>query len=134
MNIENNDDINDFEKLNNHLKFIILSSNLFLNNYGIELNNTNFKDISLLFKQSNILPSLVSTISGIIVIQILLMLNDPDFNNFITSYEKVKININDNETIDKKDDKITNNNFNSLYKNGCFNLASNIHILYDAIF
>ena len=134
LNIENNDDINDFEKLNNHLKFIILSSNLFLNNYGIELNNTNFKDISLLFKQSNILPSLVSTISGIIVIQILLMLNDPDFNNFITSYEKVKININDNETIDKKDDKITNNNFNSLYKNGCFNLASNIHLLYDAIF
>ena len=62
------------------------------------------------------------------------MLNDPDFNNFITSYEKVKININDNETIDKKDDKITNNNFNSLYKNGCFNLASNIHLLYDAIF
>ena len=132
---ENIQNIDDIHKINNQIKFIILASNIKLNNYGI--NNKNINDsISLMLKINNYLPSVLSSISGLVVIQLFNMFNDIYFLDFIKSIKEGRDNkeiINDNskENLNiiniNKDDK---NNI-SFYKNSIFNLASNIYLLYD---
>ena len=126
LDIENNEDINDFSKLNNHLKFIILTSNLILKNYGIKTYNNIYKDISLLFKIDNIFPSTASSISGLVLIQLFSMINDPDFVEFLSSLEGQLNEIKEENII------IRNNNKNSLiFKNANINLGMNIYLFYN---
>ena len=127
LNINDSEDINDFEKMSKHLKFIILTSNLILENYRIASNNNIYKDISLLFKKNNILPSTSSTISGLIIFQILLMFNDLDFIEFILNSEEKgnKIKEENNKPNDEKQFDC------SLYKDISVNLAQNIYLFYN---
>lgn len=126
LDIENNEDINDFSKLNKHLKFIILASNLILKIYGIKTHNNIYKDISFLFKMDTIFPSIVSSISGLVLIQLLTMINDTDFDEFLSSLEE-QIN-----EIKEENIKIKNNNKNSvIFKNANINLGMNIYLFYN---
>ena len=127
LNINDSEDINDFEKMSKHLKFIILTSNLILENYRIVSNNNIYKDISLLFKINNILPSTSTTISGLILFQIVLMFNDLDFIEFILNSEEKgnKIKEENNKPNDEKQFDC------SLYKDISVNLAQNIYLFYN---
>ena len=130
LDINNNEDINDLEKLNNHTKFIILASKLILKSYGIKSYNNIYQDISLLLNIDNILPSTASSISGLIFIQILLMFNEPDFIEFFSSFEENKNEIQENIIIENK------NNIEEdfcIFQNACFNLALNTYLFYNSI-
>ena len=127
LNINDSEDINDFEKMSKHLKFIILTANLILENYGIISNNNIYKDISLLFKINNILPSTSSTISGLILFQILLMFNDLNFIEFISNYEEKGNEIKEENSNSKEEKQF---DF-FLYKDISVNLAQNIYLFYN---
>ena len=135
LNIENNEDINDFAKLNNYLKFLILTSKLIMKNYGIITNNNIYKCISLLFKIDNIFPTVISSISGLILFQILLMFNDSDFIKFFSSSNEKTNEIKEDEI--KEDEIVKENNDNKkngfplIYQNVSFNLGSNIYLFYN---
>ena len=110
--------------MSKHLKFIILTSNLILENYGIVSNNNIYKDISLLFRINNILPSTSSAISGLILFQILLMFNNLEFIS--NSEEKGnKIKKENNKSNEEKQFDC------SLYKDINVNLAQNIYLFYN---
>ena len=145
LNIENNEDINDFAKLNNHLKFLILTSKLIMKNYGIITNNNIYKCISLLFKIDNIFPTVISSISGLILFQILLMFNDSDFIKFFSSSNGKTNKIKEDEIKEdeikedeiKDDEIVKENNDNKesgiplIFKNVSFNLGLNIYLFYN---
>ena len=131
MNYFKKKEINDLSKLNMELKLIILASNIKLSNFGLNINNKN-NAISLLLKLNNILPSVTSAISGLVVIQIFNMLNDLDFINFIQSIKsgnKNELNI-DNKNEENLNKININSDDDSCYKNAIFNLASNMYIFY----
>ena len=119
-------DINNFEKMGNQLKFIIMSSNMFLENYGIKPSNSLYKPISILLNNNNILPTTSSSISALVFLQLLLMFNDQDFIEFISS-SKGK----ENETKDQKYE--IENDCSSMYNNINFNLALNVYLSYNII-
>ena len=125
--IYDNNDINDIDKMSKHLKFIIFVSNLIRENYGIISSNNIYKEISLLFKINNIFPSTSSSISGLILFQLLFMFNDSDFIEFISLKEEEK-----NEIKEEKNEIKKEKNFDfSLYKNISFNSAQNIYLFYN---
>ena len=127
LNLNDNVDINNFEKMNNHLKFIILTADLILNNYGISSYNNIYKEISLLLKINNILPSTASAMSGLTIFQLFLMFNDPDVVELVSSLEENKNEIKEEKNEIKSD--INNNSI--LFRNFSFNLASNIYLFYN---
>ena len=129
LNFENNEDINDFSKLNNHLKFLILTSKLIMKNYGISTYNNIYQYISLLFKIDNIFPTTISSISGLILFQILLMFNNSDLIKFFSSTDE-KINEIKENTI-KENNEIKECEINSIFQNASFNLSSNIYLFYN---
>ena len=129
LNFENNEDINDFSKLNNHLKFLILTSKLIMKNYGITTYNNIYQYISLLFKIDNIFPTTISSISGLILFQILLMFNNSDLIKFFSSTDE-KINEIKEKTI-KENNVIKECEINSIFQNASFNLSSNIYLFYN---
>ena len=127
LNLNDNVDINNFEKMNNHLKFIILTADLILNNYGISSYNNIYKEISLLLKINNILPSTASAMSGLTIFQLFLMFNDPDVVELVSSLEENKNEIKE----EKNEIKSDINNNSMLFRNFSFNLASNIYLFYN---
>ena len=127
LDINDSADINDFKKMSKHLQFIILTSNLILENYGILSNNNIYKDISLLFKINNILPSVSSSISGLLLFQLLLIFNDLDFIEFISNSEEKGNEIKEENNKLKEEKKFDC----SLYKNFSVNLAQNIFLFYN---
>ena len=112
-------DINNFEKMGKQLKFIILSSNIFLENYGIRPSNSLYKPISKLLNNNNILPTTSSSISALVFFQLLLMFNDPDFIEFMSLSEG-------------KGNEIKCD-YSSMYNNINFNLALNVYLSYNII-
>ena len=103
-----------------------MTSNLILKIYGIKTHNNIYKDISFLFKMDTIFPSIVSSISGLVLIQLLTMINDTDFDEFLSSLEE-QIN-----EIKEENIKIKNNNKNSvIFKNANINLGMNIYLFYN---
>ena len=101
------------------LKFIILSSNIFLENYGIRPSNSLYKPISKLLNNNNILPTTSSSISALVFFQLLLMFNDPDFIEFMSLSEG-------------KGNEIKCD-YSSMYNNINFNLALNVYLSYNII-
>ena len=75
-------------------------------------------------------PAISSVISGLAIIQLFNMLNDPKFIDFI-SQQKNENKINDNSNENKK--RINGNNSKSLYKNAIFNLSNNIYLLFNVM-
>ena len=132
------ENIYNLKKLNKQLKTIIIASNIKLSNLGLNKNNK-YKALPLLLKTNIVLPSVCSSISGLTVIQILHMLNDSDFIDFIKS--KKKDIVIENQIIDdiKNEENLNkvimnpaeNNIF--MYKNIIFNFASNLYISYDIV-
>lgn len=126
LDIYDNEDINDYKKINKYLKFIILSSNLILKNYGIKPHNNIYQDISLLCKLENILPSTISSICGNLMTQILLMFNDSDILEFLSTEEKKDEIKEENASI-----KTDNKKESPIFQNAMLNLALNMYLFYS---
>ena len=122
---KNNEDFNDFEKINTQMKILMFSSKIKLNSYGMnEINN--IKVISKILKINVSQSAISSVISGLAILQLFNMLNDPKFIDFISKQKNEnKINDNSNENI------INDKNSKSLYKNAVFNLSNNIYLLFN---
>ena len=108
-----------------------------MSNYNIDKKNY-YNEIASFLKIDNILPALSSSFSGLVVLQLFNMFNDLDFVDFINSIKAGK-NIGEiNEKEKEKTNNINiinddNDNITSFYKNGSFNLANNIYLLYDIL-
>ena len=137
-NINDNDEyLNDFEKINNQLKFLVLASNIKLSNYGFNKKNI-LSEISLLLEIENVLPAISSSVSGLVVLQLFNMFNDLDFVEYVKLVKEGKIinESNDNDNLNKINiinDKDNNSNEISFYKNVSFNLANNMYLSYNSL-
>jgi len=127
--MKNNEDFNDLEKINSQMKILMFSSKIKLNSYGIN-ESDNIKVISEILKVNASQSSISSVISGLAIIQLFNMLNDPKFIDFL-SQQKNENKINDNSNEDKN--KINDNKSKSLYKNAVFNLSNNIYLLFNVM-
>lgn len=127
--MKNNEDFNDLEKINSQMKILMFSSKIKLNSYGIN-ESDNIKVISEILKVNVSQSSISSVISGLAIIQLFNMLNDPKFIDFL-SKQKNENKINDNSNEDKN--KINDNKSKSLYKNAVFNLSNNIYLLFNVM-
>lgn len=127
--LKKNDDFNDLEKTNTQMKILLLSSKIKLNSYGMNETN-NIKVISEILKINASQSPTSSVISGLAIIQLFKMFNDPKFVDFI-SQQKNENKINDNSNENKN--IINDKNNKSLYKNAIFNLSNNIYLIFSAM-
>jgi hypothetical protein len=127
--VKKNEDFNDLEKINTQMKILMFCSKIKLNSYGMNETN-NIKVISKILKINVSQSTISSVISGLAIIQLLNMFNDPKFFDFI-SQQKNENKINDNSN--ESQNIINDNSSKSLYKNAIFNLCNNIYLIFNVI-
>lgn len=138
-NIDDKDEyLNYFGKINKQLKFLLLASNIKLSNYGLDKKNI-IPELASVLGIDNVLPTVGSSISGLVVLQLFNMVNDSDFCEYIKLVKEGKIinENNDNDNLNSiniiNDNDNNNTNDLSFYKNASFNWANNICLLYDML-
>ena len=129
---DKNEDFDDLERMNKQLKLVILTSNIKLSNIGLNESNKS-NAIWKLLKINDYQPSVNSTISGLVTIQLFYLLNNSNVIDFIKggkAQNNNKIEEEDNKNIIiEENDK--NEKSLSCFRNTIFNLASNIYLLFE---
>ena len=132
--INNNEDFDNLEKMNKQLKLVILGANIKLSIFGLnKINKSNA--ICKILNINDFHPPVSSSISGLVVIQLFNLFNEPKIIDFIKEGKfDNNNNINNNDVDNNNKINIINNNDNSFsyFKNAIFNIALNIYLFFNS--